>query len=148
MMTAYRPEPDRDSRQWWERVAGQEFAVQECEGCGAVRFPARAFCPECRTEAWHWRDVEPEGVVESWIVNHQPFMPGFGVPYVVVMVRLAAVPGCFVYGNWCGDGSPERGRRVRAAYRRVDERLTLVDWAPVEDDGNLDDHPVQRKSSR
>ncbi|MDX3108352.1 Zn-ribbon domain-containing OB-fold protein [Nonomuraea angiospora] len=147
MMTAYRPEPDRDSRQWWERVGRQEFAVQECDGCGAVRFPARALCPECRAEAWHWREVEPEGVVESWIVNHQPFMPGFGVPYVVVMVRLAAVPGCFVYGNWRGDGAPERGRRVRAAYRRVDERLTLVDWAPVEDDGNLDDLPVGRESS-
>jgi hypothetical protein len=130
-MTAYRPEPDRDSREWWERIARGEFAVQRCDTCGTARFPARAFCPACRTEAWHWQAVEPEGRVESWIVNHQPFVPGAREPYVVVMVRLAAVPDCVVYGNWRGERPPESGERVRAAYRRVDENLSLVDWAPA-----------------
>jgi uncharacterized OB-fold protein len=126
----YRPEPDRDSKEWWERIARHEFAVQRCDTCGTPRLPARAFCPACRTEAWQWEEVEPEGEVESWIVNHQPFMPGAREPYVVVMVRLAAA-GCFVYGNWRGERPPEAGERVRASYRRVDESLSLVDWKPV-----------------
>ncbi|MFC4013611.1 Zn-ribbon domain-containing OB-fold protein [Nonomuraea purpurea] len=129
-MAGYRPEPDRDSGQWWERVARREFAVQRCDTCGAARFPARAFCPACRTEAWHWEEVEPEGVIESWIVNHQPFMPDLREPYLVVMVRLAAVPGCLVFGNWNGDRPPRYGERVRASFRPVDDRLTLVDWKP------------------
>jgi uncharacterized OB-fold protein len=125
-----RPEPDRDSREWWERIARHEFAVQRCDTCGTARLPARAFCPSCREESWHWAPVEPEGVVESWIVSHQAFKPGGGEPYLVVMVRLTAVPGCLVYGNWRGAGEPGYGRRVRASYSRVDERLTLVDWEP------------------
>ncbi|WP_240777713.1 Zn-ribbon domain-containing OB-fold protein [Nonomuraea basaltis] len=128
---AYRPEPDRDSREWWERIARHEFAVQRCDTCGTARLPARAFCPDCRTEAWHWEEVEPEGAVESWIVNRRPFMPGAPEPYVVVMVRLAAVPGCVAYGNWCGGLPPEYGQRVRASYRRIDEWLTLVNWEPA-----------------
>ncbi|SDL88592.1 Zn-ribbon domain-containing OB-fold protein [Nonomuraea jiangxiensis] len=143
----YRPEPDRDSRQWWERLAGGEFAVQECDACATVRFPPRAFCPACRTEAWRWRAVEPEGTVESWIVNHQPFMPGFQVPYVVVMVRPATVPGCLVYGGWRGERPPEPGERVRAVRIRVDEELSLVDWIPAETSERADIHPFDRKSS-
>ncbi|MGP3910486.1 Zn-ribbon domain-containing OB-fold protein [Nonomuraea sp. 10N515B] len=142
---AYRPEPDRDSREWWERIAGHEFAVQRCDTCGTTRFPARAFCPACRSEACHWQEVEPEGRVESWIVNHQAFVPGRRQPYVVVMVRLAAVPGCLVYGNWHGDRPPEPGERVRASYDRIDETLTLVNWTPA---GSLDPHPHQRTSFR
>lgn len=138
-MVAYRPEPDRDSMEWWGRIARREFAVQRCDTCGTTRFPARAFCPDCRTEAWHWQEVEPEGRVESWIVNHQPFLPGAREPYVVVMVRLAAVPGCLVYGNWHGERPPEPGERVRGSYTRVDEDLTLVNWRPATEesgDGN------------
>ncbi|MEW9547814.1 Zn-ribbon domain-containing OB-fold protein [Nonomuraea sp. NPDC050783] len=130
-MAAYRPEPDRDSRAWWERLARREFAVQRCEGCGTDRFPARAFCPACRSEAWRWRVVEPEGHVESWIVNHQPFVPGLAVPYVVVMVRLTAVPGCLVHGNWRGGREPRAWERARGSYRKVDEELTLMDWEPA-----------------
>ncbi|MEO3788685.1 OB-fold domain-containing protein [Nonomuraea sp. B10E15] len=129
-MAGYRPEPDRDSREWWERVGRREFAVQVCDTCGTARFPARAFCARCRTEGAHWREVAPEGTVESWIVNHQPFVPGLREPYVVVMVRLVAVPGCFVYGNWRGRRPPEHGERVTASYTRVDADLTLVDWRP------------------
>ncbi|MGW0809401.1 Zn-ribbon domain-containing OB-fold protein [Nonomuraea sp. NPDC002799] len=129
---AYRPEPDRDSRPWWERIGRHEFAVQRCDACGTLRFPARAFCPDCRTEGWHWREVAPEGVVESWIVNHQSFLPGRRDPYLVVMVRLAAVPDCRLYGNWHGDRPPVRGERVRASYEEIDEELTLVNWMPAQ----------------
>ncbi|MGP4094826.1 Zn-ribbon domain-containing OB-fold protein [Nonomuraea sp. KM90] len=137
-MAAYRPEPDRDSRPWWERVARREFAVQECGTCGRLRFPPRAFCPACRTEVWRWRAAAPEGTVESWIVSHQPFVPGARDPYLVVMVRLAAVPGCLVYGNWRGERDPVYGERVRVSYTEVRDGLTLVDWMP-ETSGSLRD---------
>lgn len=129
-MAAYRPEPDRDSRAWWERVARREFAVQECESCGMLRFPPRAFCAACRTEGWRWREIAPEGAVESWIVSHRSFAPGRHDPYPVVMVRLTAVPGCLVYGNWRGERPPEAGEPVRAVFTQVDAELTLIDWMP------------------
>jgi uncharacterized protein len=84
--------------------------------------------------------------VESWIVNHQAFLPGGGEPYVVVMVRPAAVPECLVYGNWRGPREPEPGQRVRGVYTRIDDDLTLVDWEPLS--GKPDVHPPERTSSR
>ncbi|GAA3680913.1 hypothetical protein GCM10022224_051450 [Nonomuraea antimicrobica] len=131
-MTAYPPQPDRDSAPWWERVARREFAVQECDACGTLRFPARAFCAACRTEGWHWREVEPVGTVESWIVSRQPFVPGRREPYLVVMVRPVAVPGCLVYGNWRAARHPVGGERVVGVFTEVGEGLTLLDWAPAD----------------
>jgi uncharacterized protein len=142
---AYRPEPDRDSRPWWERIARKEFAVQECASCGTPRFPPRAFCPLCRTEGCRWREVAPVGTVESWIVNHQPFVPGRLDPYLVVMVRLEAVSGCLVYGNWRSERPPEHGERVVGAFTEVTEDLTVLDWAPAAA-GGVHGHPSGRTS--
>src|SRR5215216_247839 len=102
-----RPTPDRDSTDWWDRLARHEFAVQRCDGCDTARFPPRAFCPVCRTENWRWEPIAPEGTVESWIVNRRPFLPGSPEPYVVVLVRLAAIPDCLVHGGWEAEREPE-----------------------------------------
>ncbi|WP_084959132.1 Zn-ribbon domain-containing OB-fold protein [Thermoactinospora rubra] len=120
---------DRDSREWWERVAGGELAVQECAACGTPRFPARAFCPACRTEGWRWRAVEPVAEVESWIVSHRAF--GGAGPGTVVRVRLAAARECAMYGRWLAGREPRAGELVRAIFSQGADR-TLVDWAPME----------------
>ncbi|MEV4806067.1 zinc ribbon domain-containing protein [Nonomuraea sp. NPDC049421] len=132
-MTGYLPQPDRDSAPWWERLADGRFAVQECCSCGALRFPPRAFCAACRTEEWQWREVAPEGTVESWIVSRQPFVPGRRDPYLVVMVRLAAVPGCLVYGNWRAPRPPVPWEPVTGEYVEVAAGVTLLNWAPAGD---------------
>jgi uncharacterized protein len=123
--------PDRDSAPWWERLARHEFAVQRCASCDTLRFPPRAFCPACHREGAHWEAIEPAGTVESWIVNHQAFTPGGAEPYLVVMVRLAAVPRCFVYGNWRGDREPLGGQAVRGVYAPLGDGPVLLDWRPA-----------------
>ncbi|MFI6903581.1 Zn-ribbon domain-containing OB-fold protein [Nonomuraea sp. NPDC050394] len=125
----FRPTPDRDSREWWERVATGEFAVQECDGCGLRRFPARAFCARCRGEGRHWVAVRPVGTVESWVVSHRPFGQG----EIVVMVRLDEVPDAVVHGSWEGSGEPEGGSRVSAVFTVVDDTLTLVGWRTIKE---------------
>ncbi|WP_043631627.1 Zn-ribbon domain-containing OB-fold protein [Nonomuraea candida] len=132
MTLAYPPQPDRDSAPWWARAGRREFAVQECDSCGTLRFPPRAFCAACRREAWHWRRIAPEGTVESWIVNHQPFVPGRRDPYLVVMARLTAVPGCLVHGNWRAARPPKHLEPVVAVFTEVEAEVTLVDWTPAD----------------
>ncbi|MEV7965049.1 zinc ribbon domain-containing protein [Sphaerisporangium sp. NPDC088356] len=126
-----KPVPDRDSAEWWERVARHEFVIQSCEGCGTLRFPARAYCPRCRGRDWSWRQVSPTGRILSWIVNHQPFLPDAPTPYTVVMVRLADAPGCVMVGNWRQSEEPVADQPVRAFYTYVDERLSLINWGPL-----------------
>jgi uncharacterized OB-fold protein len=122
-----RPVPDRDSAEWWERVARHEFVVQACEGCGTLRFPARAYCHRCRGRDWHWRQVSPTGR----IVSHQPFLPGALTPYTVVMVSLDDAPGCVMVGNWYRDEEPFGDQPVLASFTYVDERLSLINWRPL-----------------
>ncbi|GAA2902302.1 hypothetical protein GCM10010517_68190 [Streptosporangium fragile] len=131
-----RPVADRDSAEWWARTAAGEFSVQRCDSCGTLRFPARAYCHRCRTRGWRWQPVAPAGRVESWIVSHQPFLPGATEPYVVVMVRLADAPECVMYGNWRGARPPAAGEPVRAHFTVVDDGLSLIDWAPAGEEGN------------
>ncbi|WP_250563322.1 Zn-ribbon domain-containing OB-fold protein [Sphaerisporangium fuscum] len=125
-----KPVPDRDSAEWWERVARHEFVIQACDGCGTLRFPARAYCHACHDRRWHWQEVGPSGHVLSWIVNHQPFLPDTPVPYTVVMVRLADAPDCVMVGGWQGDAAPAAGQAVQAVFSYVDERFCVIDWRP------------------
>ncbi|MFI6294125.1 Zn-ribbon domain-containing OB-fold protein [Nonomuraea sp. NPDC050790] len=124
----FRPVPDRDSRQWWERLAGHEFTVQECERCGRRRFPPRAFCPGCHREECRWVTIDPVGTVETWVVSHRPFGQG----ETVVSVRLDEVPDAVVHGSWEDADRPAAGSRVRAVFREVDASLTLVGWRLIE----------------
>lgn len=127
-----RPVADRDSAEWWKRIAGGEFVLQKCDSCATPRFPSRAYCHRCRTRKWHWAPIDPTGRVESWIVSHQPFLAGVSEPYVVVTVRLREAPECVMYGNWRGAEPPVTGLPVRAVLRAVDEELSLIDWRPLD----------------
>ncbi|GAA3949887.1 OB-fold domain-containing protein [Actinomadura viridis] len=130
-----RPEPDRDSAPWWEAVRRHELTVQRCEGCGTLRFPARAVCNRCRGRAWEWVPARGTGRVYSWIVNHQVFMPAMAgeVPFPVLLVRLDDGEDLLMYGDLV-DGSPgdlEPGLPVEAVFLDVDESTTLVGWRPL-----------------
>jgi uncharacterized OB-fold protein len=115
---------DRDSAEWWEKLAGGEFAVQECDGCARRRFPPRAFCAGCRGEEWHWVRADPVGRVESWTIGHRPLPEG-----TVVRIRLEAAPDATLFGGWAGAAAPEHGQRVRGVLTSDGSR-PLLHWRP------------------
>jgi uncharacterized protein len=129
-----RPEPDRDSRPWWDAVRRHELTVQRCDGCGTLRFPARAICNRCRSRAYTWTPVSGTGTVYSWIVNHQVFMPALAdeVPLPILLVRLDDGEDLLMYGNLVEAGATgiEPGMPVEAVFADVDEDLTLIQWRP------------------
>ncbi|MFG1999504.1 Zn-ribbon domain-containing OB-fold protein [Spirillospora sp. NPDC048911] len=133
-----RPEADRDSAPWWAAVRRHELTVQRCEGCGALRFPARAICNRCRSRSYAWEPVEGTARVYSWIINHQVFMRSMAdeVPFPIVLVRLDAGLGqgddLLMYGN-LADGDAEvlrAGLPVEAVFVDVDDETTVVHWRP------------------
>jgi uncharacterized OB-fold protein len=134
-----RPVPDRDSAPWWDAVRRHELLIQRCGGCGTPRFPPRAVCNRCRSREAEWVPSTGTGRVVSWIVNHQPFLPGMPGPYTVLFVRLDDGPddgesdaGIHMYGNLIGadpaDITP--GMPVKAVFVDVDDDFTLVQWRP------------------
>ena len=131
------PPMDLDSTAWWEALQRHELTLQRCEGCGRLRWPARATCNDCGSDGWQWVEACGRGTVESWTVTHHAG-PGVEVPFCVALVRLddqddIAIPGS-VEGP--GDGSGlEIGIPVVVVFEDVvaagDKRLTLLRWTPV-----------------
>lgn len=140
--------PDRDSAPWWDAVRRHELRIQRCAGCGTLRFPARAVCNRCRSRAADWVPSRGTGRVVSWIINHQPFLPGMSAdrPFAVLLVRLddglgdgpedgpedGAGADLHMYGNLVdGDlGEITPDMPVEAVFVDLDDNLTLVQWRP------------------
>lgn len=60
-----------------------------CTACGAASFPARTFCPSCRTGAVEPAELSPDGRVHSFTVVRQA-PAGVEVPYTLAWVDLPA----------------------------------------------------------
>jgi uncharacterized OB-fold protein len=72
------------------------------------------------------------GEVFSYVVHHNPPVPGPRTPFVVAVVALPE--GVRIVGNVV-DCAPEQvaiGMPVRVTYREMDDELTLPMWAPRE----------------
>ncbi len=140
------PTPDRDSTPWWQALARHELIQQRCDDCAAWRWPPRALCNRCGSLAWSWLAVSGQGTIASWIVNHQPFLPGVEPPFTVVAVRLAEQDDIVMPGSWFGTGEPSIDQTVEAVFDdvRVDDAeprtggasahasaVTLLGWRPT-----------------
>lgn len=82
------PQVTEESRPFWEAGARNELVVERCRACGAHVFPLRGVCRFCLR-----RDMEPvvipgPGTVYSFSVNHQPWLAGMEVPYVLALVEF------------------------------------------------------------
>lgn len=127
-----RPEPDRDSRPWWDAVRRHELTVQKCDDCATLRFPPRAVCNNCRSRASSWTPVSGRGRVYSWIVNHQRFAPSMKDPITILAVRLDEGEDLLMYGNLTAPTDLHEGLQVEAVFIDHEEQ-TLINWRPLHD---------------
>lgn len=86
------PVPDERSRGYWDAAAGHVLAMARCAQCEMFTMPPDIVCPHCHSADPHFTfvPVSGRGVVRSWTVMHQSFVPGFDdlVPFVLVDVEL------------------------------------------------------------
>jgi hypothetical protein len=128
------PEPDLDSRPFWEGLAAHELRLQRCRACGALRWPARALCNRCGSFDDEWIACDGRASVHSWIRTHQVFAPAFRdrVPYVVVEVALAVQPDIRMLGGWQAARDPVCGEPVVPRFAPRPSGAVVLDWAPRE----------------
>ena len=81
--------PD-EAREFFDRCARGELAVQRCSACGALRHYPRPHCPECMSPEWTWQASSGRGTVYTFTVVRQNLNPRFRdrIPYVVAVVEL------------------------------------------------------------
>ena len=79
-------EPESDA--YWIACREGRLEMARCHACRWFIHPPRPVCSRCRS-----RDVTPEALsglatVVTYTVNHQRWMPGLEVPYVIAIVEL------------------------------------------------------------
>lgn len=87
------PEPDGETRPFWDSIAEGRLRLQRCSACGRHVFYPRSVCPHCMSAQLDWIDASGRASVYSFTVVHRA-PPGFAdeAPYVVALVELAEGP--------------------------------------------------------
>ncbi|MGH9003153.1 MAG: Zn-ribbon domain-containing OB-fold protein [Acidimicrobiia bacterium] len=96
------PAVTEETAPFWAAAKEGRLLVERCAACGADAFPPRGICRACRSRAMSPVEITGPGVVYSYTVNHQRWLPDLGVPYAVVLVEFPGHPGVRVAGRLRG----------------------------------------------
>lgn len=77
---------------YWSAAARGVFLLPKCRSCGRFHHHPRPWCPYCWSSDLGWDQPSGRGSVVTYSVVYQPPSPGFDVPYVLAVVRLAEGP--------------------------------------------------------
>jgi uncharacterized OB-fold protein len=119
-----------DTQFWWEGLKARELRIQKCGACGALQHPPEPFCSTCGGDRQEWIVSKGTGHVFSFVVYHEPKIPGFAYPYVVALVELEE--GTRVVANVEGINPADVriGLSVRVDFRQASPELTLPFFTP------------------
>jgi len=76
------------NRHFWCGGADGRLHILRCTPCRTWIHPYAARCPNCRSADVAPQPVSGRGTVAGFTINHQPWIPGVAVPYIVAIVEL------------------------------------------------------------
>lgn len=82
------PKLEDKNRDFWTSGARGELRFWRCLSCGFWLHPPTPMCPVCHSKQQETQVVSGRGVLASFTINYQPWMPGPELPYVVAIVDL------------------------------------------------------------
>ena len=101
-----------ENRTFWEQASKGRLVVESCRACGQLVFPPCGVCRGCGGRQMDEHEVTGPGVVYSYTINHQRWMPAMDVPYGLALVDFPDAPGVRILG-WV-DGEDLNGLHVGA----------------------------------
>jgi uncharacterized OB-fold protein len=114
------PVPDETSAPYWDAASRHVLTVARCGRCGVLTMPPDVVCTACGSTSpeYEFTAVSGRGVVRSWTVVRQSFLPGFEVPFVLVDVELTEQAGLRLIGQLLDgvDAELHLGDEVRVAF--------------------------------
>ncbi len=105
---------------WREIPRRYRLEAGQCRSCGAVHYPPRAVCPECKGQDLDTVNLPMRGVIETYtVVRVAPSAFMDQAPYALAIIRLENGTRLLTQ---VVDGEPEaltRGMPVRLEFRRI-----------------------------
>lgn len=127
------PQPNEDSKPFWDALRSHRLDLQTCADCRTVRHYPRPVCPVCHSMAVTWTTASGRGTVHSWTVSYQAFHPAFEdcLPLVLAIVDLdeGVRMNCRLDG--VAPDEIEIGLPVEVDFEDVSEELTLPFFMPL-----------------
>lgn len=129
------PAASRETMPWWEAARDHHLVVQACGACRATRHPPGPICPHCRSNTVEWCELSGRGVVYTYSVVHQAFIPSLagGGPYVVAAIELEGGGGARLVSNVV-DVEPSAvhiGMEVELVWEDMGPELALPRFRPA-----------------
>jgi len=121
------PALEPDTKVYWEACREGRLAMLRCRACRFIVHPPRPVCSRCRSREVALEDLSGRATLHTYTVNHQAWMPGLPVPYVIGVVELIEQRGLRLTTNIVGV-EPEQvkiGMPLRVAFRKMTDEISL-----------------------
>src|ERR1700744_2445256 len=131
MASRLAPTVTPDTEFFWNGLRDHKLLIQRCGGCGTLRNPARPMCPNCRSLDWEAIESSGRGTVYSYVMPHEPRVPFFEYPYIVVLVELAEGVRLGSHPFGMDPAHFTVGMPVEVFYETFDNDLVLPQFRPA-----------------
>jgi uncharacterized OB-fold protein len=88
-----------ETEPFWNAAREGRLVVERCAECSAESFPPYGICRGCRSRNVSFVEIDSGGVVYSYTVNEQRWLPDLEVPFALVWVDFPEHPGVRVVGR-------------------------------------------------
>ena len=108
------------NREFWTGGARGELRFWRCTDCREYIHPPQPICPSCLSKDMAVETVSGRATVASFSINHQAWMPGPELPYVVGIVEIVEQPSVRLTTNLvnCPHESITIGMPVQVTFER------------------------------
>jgi len=112
------PERSERTQRFWTAGGDGRLELLRCGQCGTYVHPPAPRCPTDQGTDLAWTPVSGRATVATFTVNHQPWMPGPALPYVVAIVEIAEQPSVRLTTNvvGCAPQDVRIGMPVRVTF--------------------------------
>lgn len=126
------PRVTEENEHFWRGGRDGRLQFLRCTACGTWIHPPAPICPACLSRDVAVDAVSGRGVVHTFTVNHQPWIPTFDPPYVVAIVELEEQEGLRLTTNLVGCEPDDVfiGLPVQVVFEHRDENGYEV-WLPL-----------------
>lgn len=126
------PQPNPDTKPFWNGCKQHELRFQKCVNCGHVRWPPSIICPRCHSKKNEWIVSSGEGTVYTFAVYHLKYHEEFEdiLPYTTAIVELEEGPHILSNIVKCDSSEIHCGMAVEVVWEDVTEDVSLPKFKP------------------
>jgi uncharacterized OB-fold protein len=120
------PEPNPETKRFWEAAAQGELLVKKCLSCGEIHYYPRALCPFCGSDRTDWQTASGRGTVYSWSVMRRAETP-YAIAYVTLdegVTMMTNIVDCDLNGI-------RIGQKVRVVWKPTEGGPPLPAFTPA-----------------